>query len=163
MQPKITNAERKISFPLNDDYMASLFGNIDSAGIIQYHHLLVIYGPDREPCLFIGAEWSRQDPSYKNEPVLGIFSGETHQSLEGSSDLLDDALFVLKAFSVAREVLEIENDELAEGEAWAMAQVLKRYQDRANPQFAAFQNGYGEAMKCNDERMVAYLKKSIPA
>ncbi len=163
MQPKIINAERKVSFPLNDDYMASLLGNIESAGIIQYHHLLVIYGPDREPCLFIGAEWSLHDPSYKNEPVLGVFSGETHESWEGSSDLVDDALFVLKAFSVAREILKIENEELAEGEAWAMAQVLKRFQDRTKDSFAAYQKGYGEALRHNDARMVAYLRKSLPA
>lgn len=161
MQPKITNAERIVSFPLDDDHMASLFGNIESAGIIQYHHLLVIYGPDREPCLFVGAEWSLHDPSYRNEPVLGVFSGEGHHSLKGSSDLVDDALFVLKAFAVARDVLEIDSDDMAEGEAWAMTQILKRFQDRANPVFAPYQNGYGEALRNNDARMVAYLRKNL--
>ena len=163
MQPKIINAERKVSFPLNDEYMASLLGNIESAGIIQYHHLLVIYGPDREPCLFIGAEWNLHDPSYKNEPVLGVFSGEAHESWEGSSDLVDDVLFVLKAFSIAREILQIENTELAEGEAWAMAQVLKRFQDAENPLYAPHIEGYTQALRCNDLRMVAYLQKGIPA
>jgi hypothetical protein len=163
MQPKIINADRKVSFPLSDDYMASLFGNIESVGIIQYHHLLVIYGPDQQPCLFLGAEWSLHDPSYRNEPVFGVFSVEAHESWEGSSDLVDDALFVLKAFSVAREILQIENEELAEGEAWAMAQVLKRFQDADNPLYAPHKDGYTQALRRNDARMVAYLQKSILA
>lgn len=163
MQPKIINAERKVSFPLNDDYMASLLGNIESAGMIQYHHLLVIFGPDRQPCLFIGAEWNLHETSNKNEPVLGVFFEGGHQSSFGSCDLLDDALFVLKAFTVARELLAIESDELAEGEAWALTQVLKRFQDRANPLYAPCQESYGEALRHNDARIVAYFAKGIPA
>lgn len=53
MQPKIANAQCRISFALAENYLASLYGDIESQGIIQYHHLLVIYGPDKEPCLFL--------------------------------------------------------------------------------------------------------------
>lgn len=160
MQPKLTKAERKISFPLNEEFMTSLFGNIESAGMVQYHHLLVVYDARKEPCLFIGSEWSLHDPSYKNQPILGIFTKDGHQSWDSESILLDDALFVLKAFDAAREILGIRCTDLAEGEAWAMSQVLKRLQDSENKSYASFKNGYVDAMRKNDSRMVAYLENS---
>jgi hypothetical protein len=58
MHPKIANSQRRISFALSEDYLASLYSDIESAGVIQYHHLLVIYGPDKQPCLFFGSERS---------------------------------------------------------------------------------------------------------
>jgi hypothetical protein len=161
MQPKLSKAERKISFPLNEEYMTSLFVDIVSAGIVQYHHLLVVYDADKEPCLFIGSEWSLHDPSYMDQPILGIFTTDGHQNWGNDSTLLDDALFVLKAFESAREILGIHGTELAEGEAWAMAQVLKRMQDSDNHLYTPFKQGYMDAMRKYDERMVAYLKKSF--
>ncbi len=162
MQPKIANAQRRVSFGLSEGYFASLYGDIESAGIIQYHHLLVIYGPDKQPCLFFGSEWSGLDPSYKNEPVLGSFSEAGHGNHGSSLNWLDDALFALKAFELAREILGIEDSGMAEGEAWAMAEILKKIQRPSDDEtLVRHRTGYEEALRCNDERMVDYMKASL--
>ena len=162
MQPKIVNAQRKISFALSEGYLASLFGDIESGGIIQYHYLLVIYGPDKEPCLFFGSEWNGSDPTYKNKPILGVFNKDGHENFGGSINWLDDTLFVLRAFELAREILHIEDSGLAEGEAWAMAEILKRLQKRPEDEdLVCHRSGYEEALRTNDERMVAYLNRSL--
>lgn len=160
MQPIITNAQRRISFAITEDYLASLYGDIESGGIIQYHHILVVYGPDKEPCLFFCSEWNRANPKFKDEPILGVFSEDSHSNFGGSVNWLDDALFVLGAFELAREILHIENLGLAEGEAWAMAEILKRLQRSPDDEeLMRHRSGYEEAIRQNDERMVAFMKK----
>lgn len=162
MPPKIANAQLRISFALSEEYLASLYGEIESTGVIQYHHLLVIYGTDKQPCLFFGSEWSGFDPSYKCEPVLGVFSEVGHGNYGGSVDWLDDALFVLGAFKFARKILHIEDSGMAEGEAWAMAEVLKKIQRPSDDaMLMRHRTGYEEALRCNDERMVDYMKASL--
>ncbi len=159
MQPKIVSAVRRLSFALSEDYLASLYGEIESAGIIQYHHLLVIHGPDEEPRLFFGAEWSKLDPCYKDEPMLGVFSGDGHGNCGGSVDWLDDALFVLGSIKLAREILRLADSGLVEGEAWALTEILKRLQRPSNDAtLVRHRSGYEEALRSNDERMVAYMK-----
>ena len=159
MHPKIANAQRRISFALSKDHLASLYGDIESAGVIQYHHLLVIYGPDKQPCLFFGSEWSGLDPSYKFEPVLGVFSEIGHSNFGGSVDWFDDALFVLGAFKFARGMLHIEDSGMTEGEAWAMVEILKKIQRPSNDAaLMRHRTGYEQALRCNDGRMVDYIK-----
>lgn len=162
MQPKIENAQRRISFAVVDGYVASLYGGIESAGIIQYHHLLVIYGPDKQPCLYFASEWNGADPTYKDEPILGVFSAEGHNNYGGSVDWLDDALFVLSAYEYAREILHVEDSGMAEGEAWAMAEILKRIQRPSDDAvLVRHRSGYEQALSRNDERMVAYMTNAL--
>jgi len=150
MQPKITNAQRKVSFALSADYTASLYGDIESPGMIQYHHLLVIHGTDKAPCLFFCSEWSKADPTYKDQPILGVFSGHGHDSYDESANWLDDALFVLGSFELAREILHLENLGMAEGEAWAMAEILKRIQRPSDDEeLVRHQEGYEAALRKN--------------
>lgn len=159
MQPKIVSAVRRLSFALSEDYLASLYGEIESAGIIQYHHLLVIYDSGEAPCLFFGAEWSKLDPCYKDEPMLGVFSGDGHGNCGGSTDWLDDALFVLGSIKLAREMLRFEDSGLVEGEARALTEILKRLQRPSNDAtLVRHRSGYEEALRSNDEQMVAYMK-----
>lgn len=161
MQPKITNAQRKVSFALSADYTASLYGDIESPGVIQYHHLLVIHGPDKEQFLFFCSEWSKAVPTYKDQPILGVFSEHGHDSYDESVNWLDDALFVLGAFELAREILHLEKLGMAEGEAWAMAEILKRIQRPQNDdELVRHRSAYEAALRQNDESMVEYMKIS---
>jgi hypothetical protein len=156
MVPKIINAERLITFELPNGYAASLLGNIDAPGIIQYHFILVVYGPDKEPCQYYGSEWSRLDPCYCNEPVFGVFSENGHRNMGGSPNWIDSALFLLRSVEVAKKSLHIENPDLTEGEAWALTNILKRLQsiEADNKQLEI---AFWEAMSCNDARLVAYM------
>ena len=95
MHPKIVNAELIASFHFSPEIVANLLTNILSAGVIQYHYILVVFGEDRQPCLFTASEWSKFAPEHKVTPVFGIFVDDGHESQDGSPDWLDPALFVL--------------------------------------------------------------------
>lgn len=125
MQPKIVNAERVAALHLPGGYVATLLGNVESDGIIEYHYVMVVFGPDQEICLFTGSEWSNQDPSYKHEPVFGIFDEDGHGNIGGSADWLDPGLFVLGTVEFVKERFGITDTELSEAEAWALTQILK--------------------------------------
>lgn len=161
MQPKIVNAERLAVFHLPAGYAATLLGNVESAGIIEYHYLMVIFGPDQQVCMFTGSEWSNQDPSYKNEPVFGIFSGGGHAGCGGSPDWLDPALFVLRSVEAVKDQFSITETELSEAEAWALTQVLKRIQELPGDADSPEKSTLWAALSKNDARLVEYMKKGM--
>jgi hypothetical protein len=161
MAPKITDAERLISFELPNGYAASMLGNIEAPGMIQYHYVLVVFGQDKKPCKFYASEWSRLDPSYRNEPVFGVFSEGGHANIGGSPNWVDRALFLLRAVEVAKEDLLIEGTALTEGEAWALTDILKSVQDpKADKK--QLQRERWAAISRNDARLVSYMKRQIP-
>ncbi len=159
MQPKIVNAERVESFHLPSGYAATLLGNIESAGVIEYHQILVIFGPDEQVCLFTGSEWNSLDPSYKEEPVFGVFDEMGHSGLGGSADWIDPALFVLRSIDYVREHFKLSDTELCEGEAWALTQLLKHLQESSEGEASPRQASYFSALAKNDARLVAYMKQ----
>jgi hypothetical protein len=61
MQPKIKTAEHQISFKLTDEYIASAYADVESMGMMQYLHFLVVHGPDKKPEFFVCAEWLDHD------------------------------------------------------------------------------------------------------
>src|ERR1700682_3371119 len=115
MEPEITRAKCVLSSDLSDAFKASLFSDIESAGVIQYHYLLVVFSPDTAPCLYVGSEWSSLDPSYKDEPVLGVFKSNAHHNFGNSASWRDVYLFLLRAVEIAREMLQIEESSLTHG------------------------------------------------
>jgi hypothetical protein len=158
VQPKVTSANRLLSFDLSKGFRASLFGDIGAEGAIQYHYLLVVYSPDTNPILFVGSEWNAAVPFYKDEPVLGVFTGSGHHNLGNSATWRDPHLFALRAIEVAREELQIGQGPLTNGEAWALTQMMKWLNqnpgDRSSgPQWEA----YWSALSRNDGRLVAFL------
>lgn len=164
MVPKIASAETQAVFCLNGGYVASLLEGIESAGIIQYHHLLVVYSPDQQPCLFVGSEWSKLDPSYKNVPILGVFTNAGHQGRGGSPDWLDDSLFVLRAIEIARTCLSLTDEEMCEAEGWAMARILAKLgRGQNDPDLDLHRDSYRAALARYDSKLVAYLKNYVDA
>lgn len=161
LAPKITDAERLISFELPNGYAASMLGNIEAPGMIQYHYVLVVFGQDKEPCKFYASEWSRLDPSYRNEPVFGVFSEGGHANMGGSPNWVDPALFLLRAVEVAKEDLLIEGTDLTEGEAWALTDILKSVQDPKADKKQLERERWA-AISRNDARLVSYMKRQIP-
>ena len=160
MQPKIVNAERLAAFHLPAGYAATLLGNVESAGIIEYHYVMVVFSPDQQVCMFTGSEWSNQDPSYKNEPVFGIFSNGGHAGCGGSPDWLDPALFVLRSVEVVKERFSITDSELSEAEAWALTQVLKRIQELPGDAGSPQKVPLWAALSKNDARLLEYMKRN---
>lgn len=126
MLPNIANAKVKLAFQLNDIYRASFCTEIEAPGLIQYHHLLVIFEPGKQPALCIGAEWGRLDPTSAEEPVLGYFDANGHSNCGNSVRWCDEALFVLEAVKLARELLQITNLKLGDGETWALSEIQRK-------------------------------------
>lgn len=161
MQPKIVNAERLAVFHLPAGYAATLLGNVESAGIIEYHYVMVVFGPDQQICLFTGSEWSNQDPTYKHEPVFGIFHEGGHAGCGGSPDWLDPALFVLRTVEAVKQRFSITDSELSEAEAWALTQILKRIQELPGEPDSPGKASLWAAISKNDARLVEYMKKGM--
>lgn len=128
MLPNITNATVKLVFQLDEVYRASFCTDIEAPGLIQYHHLLVIYEPGKQPVLCIGAEWGRLDPGSEEEPVLGYFDTEGHTNCGNSNRWCDEALFILQAIKIARNLLRIDNQSLVDGEMWAFSKMMTMVQ-----------------------------------
>ncbi len=161
MQPKIVNAERLAVFHLPAGYAATLLEKVESAGVIEYHYVMVVFGPDQQICMFTGSEWSNLDPSYKNEPVFGIFDEGGHAGCGGSPDWLDPALFVLRSVEAVKERFSISDPELSEAEAWALTQVLKRIQELPGEPGVPQKAALWAALSKNDARLVEYMKKEM--
>ncbi len=126
MLPNIANAKIKLVFQLNDVYRAALCTEIEAPGLIQYHHLLMIFEAGKQPVLCIGAEWGRLDPESAEKPVLGHFDADGHHNHGNSHRWRDEALFLLEAVKFAREFLQTTDLKLVEGEIWALAEIRRK-------------------------------------
>ena len=126
MFPNIANAKIKFVFQLNDEYRAALCTEIEAPGLIQYHHLLMIFESGKQPVLFIGAEWGRLDPESAAKPVLGHFDAEGHHNHGNSNRWCDEALFLLEASKLARKLLQTIDLKMSEGETWALSEIQRK-------------------------------------
>lgn len=161
IQPKVANAERLAVFHLPAGYAATLLGNVESTGMIQYHYVMVVFGPDQQICMFTGSEWSKLDQSYKNEPIFGIFDEAGHAGCGGSTDWLDPALFVLRSIEAVKKRFSITDPDLSEAEAWALTQILKRIQELSGEPDSPPMASLCAALSNNDARLVDYMKKGV--
>jgi hypothetical protein len=161
MQPKIVDAERLAVFRLPAGFVATLLGNIESTGIIQYHYVMVVFDPDQQICLFTGSEWSNRDTSYKDTPVFGVFSKSGHINLGNAADWLDPALFVLRSVEMVKERFSITDAELSEAEAWALTRILERVQELPGAPDSPRKAPLWAALGKNDARLVEYMKKEM--
>lgn len=126
MLPNIANAQIKLVFQLNDVYRAALCTEIEAPGLIQYHHLLMIFKSGKKPVLCIGAEWGRLNPESAEKPVLGYFDADGHHNHGNSNRWCDEALFLLDALKLARELLQTTDLKLSEGETWALSEIQRK-------------------------------------
>ena len=158
MHPKIVNAELIASFHFSPEIVANLLTNILSAGVIQYHYILVVFGEDRQPCLFTASEWSKFAPEHKVTPVFGIFVDDGHESQDGSPDWLDPALFVLQSIEFVSKHLGLLTSDLSEGEAWALTQIMKNLNEEDQVQH---HNSHHTNLRKYDDRLAKYLQRTI--
>jgi len=159
MEPNITKAEVLLSFDLTPMHKAGLYGDIESAGIIQYHYTLVVFDTEGEPCLYVCAEWSLLDPTYREEPILGMFHDDGHENMGGSADWRDEHLFLLRAVELAREHLGVAQGALTLGEAWALSGIMKRLMPQAGVSHEARSDeAYWSTISRYDSRLVDFLR-----
>lgn len=158
MRPKIVNAEVVASFHISPEIVANLLTNIVSAGVVQYHHILVVFGEDRQPCLFTASEWSNFAPEHKDTPIFGVFFEDKHDSQDASPDWLDPSLFVLQSIEFVSQHLGLSTKDLSEGEAWALTQIVKNLNEGNQ---VKHHQSYKTCLRKYDERLAKYLQRTV--
>ncbi len=132
-------------------------------GFMQYLHFLVVHGPDKQPVSFVCAEWFDEDILAHSGPTLGVFSATAHLNFGSDKKWQDIDLFVLNAIIIAIQELGLDVGEegLNDGEAWALTHLLKKIQcigGEDTPEYLA--EAYLQAMSKNDDRLATYLQRS---
>jgi len=157
VEPKIISAETETSFHISPEIVANLLTNIVSAGVIQYHHILVVFGEDRQPCLITASEWSNFAPEHKDTPIFGVFLEDSHDSQDDSPDWLDSSLFVLQSIAFVSKHLGLSTPDLSEGEAWALTQIMKNLNEGNQ---VSHHKSYLTYLRKYDERLAKYLQRT---
>jgi hypothetical protein len=127
MHPRIVSARQLLTFNLAR-YSVRLLVDVQSAGGIQYHHVLPIYKPGGEPCMHFAAEWHTVDPANKDTPLFGVYIGDAHSSDGKHPECGEIPLFLLLAVDSAKSELGLPDDAASDGEAWALTEVVNRVQ-----------------------------------
>jgi len=157
LQPKIVNAEAVVSFHISPEIVANLLTNIVSAGVVQYHHILVVFGEDRQLCLITASEWNNFTPEYKDTPIFGVFLEDKHDSQDASPDWLDPSLFVLQSIEFVSQHFGLSTHDLSEGEAWALTQIVKNLNEVNQ---VKHHQSYKTYLRKYDERLAKYLRRT---
>lgn len=134
MQPLIHNAQRVASFAIGDDLTATLLTQVEAAGMVQYRHILVVFGDADDPVMFTASEWNPMIPETQAAPYFGVFHNGQHQSLNTSADWQDLALFTLHSTEFVAQHMGIDRAELLDGEAWALDQMMQLMSEGEQPQ-----------------------------
>jgi hypothetical protein len=81
---------------------ATLFGEIESAGMIKYLYVLAVYAPGaNQPCLFVASEENALKSPGSGSHFLGVFSEAGHANHGASNDWADLAKFQNEAVRLA--------------------------------------------------------------
>ena len=105
--PTIVSAQPRRRYQFGA-YHATLFDTIESAGPIQYLYVLVVFGEDRAPVLFVASEMSDMPPLLgPAPPFLGLFAAEGHRNLGSDERWADEEQFVGEALRLARKELDV--------------------------------------------------------
>jgi hypothetical protein len=130
MFPQITKSERIIAFDLSEHHSAVLLGDVVSAGVIQYHFVLMVVNKVGGPALYVASEWSTWHADRKLIPVLGAFFKGDHANINDDPGLIDEHIFILKAVETARDYLGLKFVEPCIGELWGIAGVMNKIGER---------------------------------
>jgi hypothetical protein len=153
MHPRIVTARQLLTFNLAR-YSVRLLVDVQSAGGVQYHHVLSIYKPGGEPCMHFAAEWNTFDPAHKDAPIFGIFNDDKQSFDNLHPECSEIPLFLLLALDRAKVELGLADDLASDGEAWALTEVVNKVQ-KANdrPDSVRFSHQYREALHRYGDRL----------
>ena len=106
---------RHVGNYLLDSYLAMLFTDCKSAGVVEYTHVLFVYefGPERTPdklpprVMAVAAEANGSALVEGGSHFLGVFPGSGHMNLGDSDAWADLDTFTAKALEIVTEHLNI--------------------------------------------------------
>jgi len=106
IMPRVKAAKARASFNLGS-HTATLFGDIQSVGRVQYAWLLVVYDVGtKQPAFIVSAEVnSMNSVAGGGSHFLCVFDESGRAILNGSDDWADEELFTARALGVVYEKL----------------------------------------------------------
>jgi hypothetical protein len=106
--PLVESMDQLDGGPLGDSHFGVLFGNIKSAGMVQYTYLFIVYKKGEElPLLIVASEVNGfRDKAGGGSHFLGLFDGSGHANL-GDSDEWGDVDKFRKALKVVEKQLGV--------------------------------------------------------
>ena len=109
--PRVGKMNRAAVGPLGPAHTALLFDGIESAGLVKYAFLVLVFDDQtRQPVCFVASEENAGAAFGGGSHVLGLFPGDGHMNLGSSDDWADAAKFFPKAIAVAAGQLGLPPD-----------------------------------------------------
>jgi hypothetical protein len=103
--PRVTGAKPRANFNFGS-HTATLFGDIQSSGRVQYTWLLVVYDAQKQPVFIVSSEVNAMAPTMGGgSHFLCVFDASGRGILSGSNDWADEELFTGRALGVVYEKL----------------------------------------------------------
>jgi hypothetical protein len=89
-------------------YSAVLLDDIESAGVVEYRFILVVYDDTEQPCYFVASEVNNNANTFGGgSHFLGLFDGNGHASCGSSDDWADESKFTAEALRIVQESFEV--------------------------------------------------------
>jgi hypothetical protein len=105
--PRVVSAQPIREYALGN-YRAILFGDIESAGIVQYRYILAVFDAEGQPCFFVASEVNQSREALGGgSHFLGVFPGCGHENLGDSDAWADLETFACRAVEIVKERLAI--------------------------------------------------------
>ena len=106
LMPRVKAAKPYATFNFGS-HTATLFGDIESIGRVQYAWLLVVYdGTSKQPVLIVSSEVNSMASVHGGgSHFLCIFDDAGRGIIEGSDDFADEELFTARALGVVYQKL----------------------------------------------------------
>lgn len=114
--PNLVDADHAESYVIGP-YMAMVFTNCESAGHVQYEHVLMVYEvnaskPDDEPPIRVMAVASeiniQSQPGDGCSHFLGVFPGTGHMNMGCSDEWADLQTFIMRALEIVVNHMDID-------------------------------------------------------
>jgi hypothetical protein len=103
-----THARYKIG-----SYVALVLTNCESAGVIQYLYVVIVFKPgESQPCFAVAAESSEAIQPGTRGYFLGVFPGSGHLNMGLSEDWGDLEKFTVKALEIITTHLKVTETPL---------------------------------------------------
>lgn len=101
--PKVESVEEIDKALLGPAHGVHLYGNITSAGMVQYRFIVaVVEVPSGAPVYFVASEKNEMDDGGRSH-VLGVFVNDGHLNLGASDEWADPRRFFPRAIDLAAE------------------------------------------------------------
>jgi hypothetical protein len=112
--PTLKNARLASRYQIGN-YIALIFTDCESAGLIQYTHVLYLLATgESQPCFAVASEMNSMSLQQGAEGrFLGVFPGDGHLNMGLSPDWLDLDKFTAKALQVVADHFHITTPPIA--------------------------------------------------